>query len=122
MIIVEGVHHINIPVTDLAASKKFYSELFDFEIIDDSHKNYVIMGLDPIQVKLNKQDKVENSLSDSLIPMVSFSMDVDDFTDAIAELEEKKIKIIKGPEGLDDGEFLVFADPDNNLIEVFYQS
>ncbi len=122
MIIVEGINHVTIASTDLAASVKFYSDLFDFEIVDDSHKGYIVMTLDPIKVKLVKVDKVENHLSSLKIPSVSFVMDMDDFTEAITELEEKEIKIVKGPESIDSGESLVFRDPDNNLIEIFYQN
>ena len=121
MIIVEGVNHINLAVSDLKASVKFYSDLFDFEIIDDSHKGYVVMTLDPIKIKLIKVDKVENQLSAMKQPSVSFIMDVDDFTEAITEIEDKKIPIVRGPEATESGgETLIFKDPDNNLIEIFY--
>ncbi|MCB1176111.1 MAG: VOC family protein [Leptospiraceae bacterium] len=122
MIIVEGISHVTLAVKDLSASVKFYSDIFDFEIIDDSHKGYVVMTLDPIKVKLVQVDKVENYLSALNIPSISFGMDIDDFTDAIGELEEKSIEIVKGPEGFDGGETLAFKDPDNNLIEIFYQN
>ncbi|MCB1191500.1 MAG: VOC family protein [Leptospiraceae bacterium] len=122
MIIVEGIHHINIAVTNLATSSKFYSDLFDFEITDNSHSNYVSISLEPITVNLVQTEKVDNQLSSLSKPTLSFEMDVDDFTDAISEIEEKEIKIIKGPESIENGESLLFADPDNNLIEIFYKS
>jgi catechol 2,3-dioxygenase-like lactoylglutathione lyase family enzyme len=118
MIIVEGINHVSLPVTNLKASIKFYSDLFDFEVIDDSSKDYVYMTLDPIQVKLIKVDKVEQV---NKFPTISFAMDVDDFTEAIEEIEEKEIKIEKGPEGTDSGEMVVIKDPDGNLIELYYQ-
>ncbi|MBK8398129.1 MAG: VOC family protein [Leptospiraceae bacterium] len=122
MIIVEGIDHVSIAVTNLSASAKFYSDLFDFEVLDDSNSKFTIMTLDPIKVKLVLVDKVENQLSGSLTPVLSFVLDVDDFTEAISEIEEKGIKIVKGPESAGKGEALVFKDPDNNLIEIFYQS
>lgn len=122
MIIVEGIDHVSIAVTNLSASAKFYSDLFDFEVLDDSNSKFTIMTLDPIKVKLVQVDKVENQLSGSVTPVLSFVMDVDDFTEAISEIEEKGIKIVKGPESDGKGESLVFKDPDNNLIEIFYQS
>jgi len=121
MIIVEGINHVNLAVSDLKASVKFYSDLFDFEIIDDSHKGYIVMTLDPIKVKLIKVEKVENQLSALKQPSISFIMDVDDFTEAITEIEEKEIQIVRGPETTESGgETLIFKDPDNNLIEIFY--
>ncbi|MDX1959076.1 MAG: VOC family protein [Leptospiraceae bacterium] len=118
MIIVEGINHISLPVTNLKASTQFYSDLFDFEVIDDSSKEYVYMTFDPIQVKLIKVDKLEQTYK---FPVVSFAMDVDDFTEAIEEIEEKGIKIEKGPESTDTGESIVIKDPDGNLIELYYQ-
>ena len=121
MIIVEGISHVNIGVTDLEVSSKFYADIFDFEVIDDKDSNSVTMTLDPIKIKLIKLDKVQNQLSSMSFPTLSFILDVDDFTEAISELEEKSIKIVKGPEGIEDGECLYFKDPDNNLIEIFYK-
>ncbi|MCB1142590.1 MAG: VOC family protein [Leptospiraceae bacterium] len=121
MIIVEGIDHLNLAVTDLQKSVAFYSEIFDFEIEDDAHRGYVVMTLDPIKIKLVKVDKVENPLSALNIPQFSFVMDVDDFTEAITEFEAKGIEIVKGPETTENGgETLLFKDPDNNLIEIFY--
>lgn len=122
MIIVEGISFVTLAVSDLSASVQFFSDIFDFEIVDDSHKGYIVMTLDPIKVKLVKVDKVENQLGKLNIPSISFEMDVDDFTEAITELEDKGITIVKGPEAMDNGESLVFKDPDNNLVEIFYQS
>lgn len=120
MIIVEGVDHINLAVTNLDASSKFYSDLFDFEVIKKT-KSYVMLSLEPINLKLVLVEKVENPLSSKLIPTISFSLDVDDFTEAIQEIESNSIKIVKGPEGAHNGEYLIISDPDNNLIELFYK-
>jgi predicted enzyme related to lactoylglutathione lyase len=45
---------------------------------------------------------------------------VDDFTDALKELEVKKVEILKGPVMIEGGEAVLIADPDGNLIELFY--
>ena len=121
MIIVEGIDHITLGSVDLKASVKFYSDLFDFEVLDDSKKGQAIITLDPIKLKLIKVDKVENSLTDAKLPLLSFEMDVDDFTEAISEIEEMDIAIVKGPESANDGEFLHFKDPSGNIIEIFYR-
>lgn len=38
MIIVEGIDYIVIPTGDIEASVKFYSELFDFETIEEKER------------------------------------------------------------------------------------
>ncbi|MBE7412585.1 MAG: VOC family protein [Leptospiraceae bacterium] len=121
MIIVENIDHINIAVTDLESSAKFYSELFDFEVLNNRDNESILMTLDPIKIKLIKIDKVKNQLTELGLPTLSFTMDVDDFTEAINEIEAKKIKIEKGPEEIDGGESLLFSDPSGNLIEIYYQ-
>lgn len=116
MIIVEGLDHVNIPVTNLEVSKQFYADLFDFEVEEESSDS-VMMGLDSHKLRLLK---VENQ-KPLPFPLVSFIMDVDDFTEAISEMESKNIKILRGPEGNQKGEFLIFTDPDSNQIEIFYE-
>jgi catechol 2,3-dioxygenase-like lactoylglutathione lyase family enzyme len=116
MIIVEGLDHVNIPVSNLDTSKDFYVDLFDFEV-EEEDGDAVIMGLDSHKLRLIKVDSVDPRP----FPLVSFIMDVDDFTEAISEMEAKDIKIVLGPEGNSKGEYLVFSDPDSNQIEIFYQ-
>ena len=55
--IVEGIDHINIPVTNLSKSTSFYSELFDFDIEEES-SSHAILDLDPMRIKLIQVDKV----------------------------------------------------------------
>ena len=119
--IIEGLDSVSIAVKDTKASAKFYSELFGFEIEDDSNPKAIILSLEPTKLKLVQVDSVSNQLSSSSLPVLSFTMDEDDFTDAISEIEEKGIKIVKGPEAISKGESLLLADLDHNLIEIFYQ-
>lgn len=116
MIIVEGLDHVNIPVSNLDISKDFYVDLFDFEV-EEEDGDAVVIGLDSHKLRLVKVDQVDPRP----FPTVSFIMDVDDFTEAISEMESKNIKIVLGPEGNSKGEYLIFSDPDSNQIEIFYQ-
>ena len=122
MIIVEGIDHLNIPVSDLNKSAKFYSDIFDFEILGEQTENSVVMSLNPIKIRLVKMAEVKNYLTEKNMSTLSFILDMDDFTEAITELENKEVKIVKGPESTADGESLTFGDPDNNLIEIFYKN
>ncbi|WP_061232622.1 VOC family protein [Leptospira interrogans] len=121
MIIVEGINYFLIPAENPEASAKFYSDIFDFESLDEKSGEYVIMGLDSINIKLQKISGFKNSLGENKIPVLSFVLDVDDFTEAIAELEENKISIVRGPETNQSGEFLHFLDPSGNVLEISYK-
>ncbi|MCZ8342056.1 MAG: VOC family protein [Leptospira sp.] len=116
MIIVEGIGHVSIPVSNLDASIDFYCDIFDFEV-ETKKANEAFLTLDSFRIRLVKAEVPERSL-----PSLSFIMDVDDFTEAISELEEKNVKIVKGPEGTDSGESLTFQDPSQNLIEIYYSN
>ncbi len=118
--IIESLDTVSIVVKNATASAKFYSDLFDFEIEDDSNKKSILLNLEPIKLRLVQVDDPANPLSAGSNPVLSFAMDEDDFTDAINEIEDKKIKIVKGPEALGKGESLTFSDLDNNLIEIYY--
>ncbi|MBI3394516.1 MAG: VOC family protein [Spirochaetia bacterium] len=120
MILVEGLHHISLGSSNLKRSIAFYRDLLDFELVEEEAKHAVVR-LDPISIRLNVLDgykaRVENPGETSL----SFILDVDDFTDAIQELEDKTVAIIKGPVQIEGGEAVLIADPDGNLIELFYR-
>ncbi|TGN17134.1 VOC family protein [Leptospira idonii] len=117
MIIVEGIGHVNIPVSQLEASIEFYREIFDFEV-ETKKDAEAILSLDSFKIRLVKG----NVASEQTMPVISFVMDVDDFTEAITELEEKNVKIVKGPESTESGESLTFTDPNQNLIEIYYEN
>lgn len=117
MIIVEGIGHVNIPVSQLDASIEFYKEIFDFEV-ESKKETEAILSLDSFKIRLVAED----SASAKTMPVISFIMDVDDFTEAISELEEKNVKIVRGPESTDTGESLTFTDPSQNLIEIYYEN
>lgn len=122
MIIVEGLKYITLAVTDLEKSTHFYSDIFDFEVLEETKtENSVILELEPVHLRLVQVGKVENQLTKLKIPLLSFEVDVDDFTEAIGELEEREIRILIGPELQGEGERLVFEDPDKNLVEIFYK-
>jgi catechol 2,3-dioxygenase-like lactoylglutathione lyase family enzyme len=122
MIIVEGIDYVTLPVAKLETSIEFYSDLFDFELIEKKDGQYALITLDSYKIRLLQVSKFQNPFYDLQIPTISFLMDVDDFTEAISEIEEKKIAILKGPEANDKGEYLIFSDPDKNLIEISYIS
>ncbi len=118
--LLEGLHHISLGCSDLKRSTDFYTEILDFDLVEEAD-SYIILHLDPVNIRLNFvegfRSKVENPGETSL----SFILDVDDFTEALSELEEQSIEIIKGPIMIEGGESVLIADPDGNLLELFYK-
>lgn len=118
MIVIESLNHINLPAHDLEKSVEFYSMLLDFEEVGSDADSVTISFDDKLNIRLIK---TEGAVINSSFPIFSFIMDIDDFTEALQEVESNKIKIISGPSEIDGGENLLIADPAGNTIELYYQ-
>lgn len=116
MIVVETLAHINVPATDIKKSLDFYTLFLDFEEVKQSEKEAVV-SFNAVNLRLVKSEK----LKPASYPILSFVLDVDDFTEALQEIEEKEIPIIQGPFEIEKGEAVYIQDPAGNLIELFYQ-
>ena len=116
---VEALDHVTLASTNLRQTIQYYQTLFDFEVMEETEKS-VILWRDPyklfFQYMIDFTPLTKNPGHFSL----SFSMDMDDFTLAIKELEERKVEILVGPLALEKGESMVIADPDGHLIELYY--
>ncbi|MDH4199745.1 MAG: VOC family protein [Spirochaetia bacterium] len=118
MIVIESLNHINLPAHNIEESVEFYSMLLDFEEITADTESAIITFDDQLQIKLVKTQ--ENPIN-SNFPIFSFILDVDDFTEAIQEIEASNIKIVSGPNEIGGGENVLIADPAGNTIELYYQ-
>src|SRR5262245_54107855 len=117
MILVEGLHHISLGCSNLSRSVAFYRDLLDFELEEEGPR-FAVLHLDPISIRLNLLDGYKSHIKNPGETSLSFILDVDDFTNAISELESKDIEIIKGPVAIEGGESILISDPDGNLIEL----
>jgi len=117
--ILEGLHHISLGCSELDRSIAFYCDLLGFEVQEQAD-HYALLLLDPISIRLHVIPDFRSPVKNPGEMSLSFVLDVDDFTDAIAELEEKNVEILKGPVVIENGEAILIADPDGNLIELFY--
>ena len=116
MIVIEAFHHINLPAVNLEKSKEFYTMFLDFELVSESPGKANIV-FDSINLFLD--EKLTEPLSSH--PVFSFIMDIDDFTDALQEIEESSIEIVSGPSEIPGGECVTLKDPSGNLLELFYK-
>jgi len=119
MVLLEGLHHISLGCSDLKRSIEFYQDLMDFELQEESER-HAVLKLDPISIRLNFIEGYKSGVKNPGEASLAFILDVDDFTDAIKELEESNIEIVKGPVMIDGGESILITDPDGNFIEFFY--
>ncbi len=118
MLVIESLEFVNIAVTELEETIDFYTMFFDFDLIE-KNDDFALLSFEQIKLKLNKKEK-DSQKSENTLPIFSFRMDVDDFTDALQEIDQNKIPIVSGPEGTKTGEFVHILDPGGNLIELFY--
>ena len=120
MILLEGLSHISLGTSNIKRSIEFYQDLLDFEVVEEE-SNFVILSQDPISIRLNFIEGYVSSIQNPGESCLSFILDVDDFTNAITELEGNDSNIIEGPVMIEGGESILISDPDGNLIELFYK-
>ena len=117
MIVIESINHLGLTVSNLENSIKFYKDLFDFEVMENNAKQAYIKEGDII-ISLHEEENYKGQGDTK--NRVSFTVDEDDFEDAVDELKAKNIPIIFGPENIRKGQMIVFLDPDGNQIELCY--
>lgn len=115
MIVIESFEHINIPCTDIKKSIEFYTLFLDFEVEDENEKSAILV-FDNLAIRLFISESPAPSY-----PIATFLLDVDDFTDALQEIEDKGVVIAKGPYEISGGETVIIGDPGGNLIELYYR-
>jgi len=120
MIVIENLDHISLGTADLEKSIEFYRELLDCEVVEKTDK-FALLELDRIIIKLNFIPDYKFPIKNPAAFTISFNLDVDDFTNAVIELEERKIPIVHGPVPVEGGEALLIKDPDGHWIELKYR-
>lgn len=122
MIVIENLDHIKLGTANLNKAIEFYREILDFEVIEQNEE-YAIIELDRILLKLSyiPDYKFPDDIKQAYFT-ISFCLDVDDFTNAVIELEKNNIPIYRGPLPIKGGgEALLIKDPDGHWIELFYR-
>src|SRR6266571_591453 len=123
MIKTKGILHVTIPVSDLARSRAFYTEILGLEFVAQVPKetphfvflksgaDYVILG----------RDTSSGRFSD--IIHHAFMVDGDAYDATVAELKAKGVDVFREDqrdEGVFTGRSAYFHDPDNNALEVIH--
>jgi catechol 2,3-dioxygenase-like lactoylglutathione lyase family enzyme len=115
MVIIETLSHINMPAKNLQKAVEFYTQFLDFEVVEETD-NFALVSFDNLHVRL------DNSIEPyAKVPVLSFLLDVDDFTEALQEVEQGEVSIAKGPFEIEGGESVHLVDPNGNLVELYYR-
>jgi catechol 2,3-dioxygenase-like lactoylglutathione lyase family enzyme len=123
MIKTKGILHITIPVSDLACSRAFYTDVLGLEFIaqapkDNPHFVFLKSGSD--YVVLGREAN-RGRFSD--IIHHAFLVDGDAYDATVAELKAKGVDVFREDErhdGVFTGRSAYFHDPDNNALEVIH--
>jgi glyoxylase I family protein len=123
MIKTKGILHITIPVSDLARSRAFYTDVLGLEFIaqapkDNPHFVFLKSGAD--YVVLGREAN-RGRFSD--IIHHAFLVDGDAYDATVAELKAKGVDVFREDErhdGVFTGRSAYFHDPDNNALEVIH--
>ena len=122
MVVVESLEYINVGAIDVKKSIEFYTLFLDFELIKEA-EDYALVSFDELKLKINKYEIDREKDYENELPLFSFILDVDDFTEAIQVAEQENVPIATGPNDFESGagESIILKDPSGNLIELFYR-
>ncbi len=125
------VGHIGLNVNDIEVSKKFYMELFDFELINESllqNEKFSFLGNNnKILVTLWEQSNKKFSTSTAGLHHLAFEVEniekLKYFEKKVNSLQIKKIydDIVLHNENADSGG-IFFLDPDGIRIEIYVKN
>jgi catechol 2,3-dioxygenase-like lactoylglutathione lyase family enzyme len=123
MIKTKGILHVTIPVSDLARSRTFDTDVLGLEFIaempqHDPHFVFLKSGSD--YVVLGREQRRERF---SEIIHHAFMIDGDAYDATVAELKAKGVNVFREDErheGVFTGRSAYFHDPDNNALEVIH--
>ena len=123
MIKTKGILHITIPVSDLAKSRAFYTDVLGLEFIGEAPKqnpHFVFLKSGRDYVVLGREEKRER-FGD--IIHHAFMVDGDAFDATVSELKSKGVDVFREDEraeGVFTGRSAYFHDPDGNALEVIH--
>jgi uncharacterized protein len=112
-----GICHVEIPCTDFEKAKKFYGEVFDWEVQVIPEMDYAMFkGKNGPGGGFSKQLKVSDS-------GVLFYLEVEDIEAALKKVETAGGQMVKGKTQISPevGYFGIFTDSDGNVIGLWSQ-
>ncbi len=123
MIDLKGVVHFSIPVSDLAASRTFYTEIVGLKLVNDgSAFGMVFLRAGDDHVILTRSDaSLQRSAADSRRAHHAFKVDAAKYDEAKRFLASKGVEVFEEEDrkkGVFVGRQCYFRDPDGTVLEL----
>lgn len=124
MLRTRGIAHFTLPVTDMARSIAFYSEIVGLELVRGgkelaffrSGKDYIVLA------KANGPLTAADAPLDSRQVHQAFIVESRDFESSLEFLRSKNVEVVYQDERYDSSVFAgrsaYFCDPDGNMLEI----
>lgn len=125
----KGIHHIALNVTDLDRAEHFYTDVLGFNVTHRFSKGLRHIMLDTGNALLALFETPDLDMQPALQQLsnkgymhFAFETNREEFVKIIDELKNKKVHIDSGPVVRGEGESIYFTDPDQNHLEIRYDT
>lgn len=118
MITTNGLNHLALPVKDPERSAQFYADLFNMEILSISPETAFLrtIGCSDL-IALSRSEAKVLSSRDTM--HFGFTIEPEQFDEAVRTIEEKGIKKVSEPGKRNIGRYIFIEDPDGYTVEIF---
>ncbi|MDX1670698.1 MAG: VOC family protein [Balneolaceae bacterium] len=119
-----GINHITVRVNDINHAEEFYGDILGFELVRKMGQSMAVyrVGDEDTIVLVEAETSYDPSSRDYRVDHFGFYVDSPEKVDELAEyFKEQEVTIMSGPANRKRGRFVFIADPDGNMIEIFYE-
>lgn len=119
-----GINHITIRVNDITHAEEFYGDILGFELVRKMGQSMAVyrVGEEDTIVLVEAETSYDPTSRDYRVDHFGFYVESSEKVDELAEyFKEHEVTIMSGPANRKRGRFVFIADPDGNMIEIFYE-